>query len=59
MIDYAWDFCLPIFAETHRAGHIFHCKDDLRPAPKQETPLLRVDRTLGAALANFLDLTQN
>ena len=59
MDNFEWDFCLPVFAEAHRAGHIFHSDDDLQKDPTQETPLLRVYQALDQAIGRILGLVDS
>lgn len=59
MVDLKWDVFLTVFGETHRAGHMYFCDDDLQDAPieKQKTPLLEiyktVDKEISQTLANI------
>lgn len=55
MTEFEWDFCMPIFAETHRAGHIFFSDQDLPQSNDVETPLLETYKAVDQAIGELID----
>jgi len=55
MENFEWDLCLPVFGETHRAGHIFYSDQDLPQANDVESPLLDAYRAVDTAIGRVMN----
>jgi len=55
MNGFEWDLCLPVFAETHRGGHIFFSDQDLPQSNDVKTPLLEVYQAVDRAIGRLIE----
>lgn len=55
MGEYEWDLCMPVFGETHRAGHIFYSEQDEPGSNNVQSPLLDVYTAIDDAIGRLVD----